>query len=123
MRLAEQDMANIQYKPPERRRHPRTKLQMVLHGIRLDPDGGDVRNTLQMVDISRSGMGAVVDRWLYPGQRIVLSMPLHPEGRRKNIYATVVRCRKIREGYRIGLEFDLVSLGATTSYATDTAAE
>ena len=109
-------MESIPYNPPERRRHPRTKLQMMLHGIRLDPDGGDVRDTLQMVDISRGGMGAVVDRWLYPGQRIVLSMPLDPEGRRKNVYATVVRCKKVQEGYRTGLAFDLAGVGATTGY-------
>jgi len=101
---------------PERRRHPRTRLQMVLHGIRLDPDGGDVQDTLQMVDISRGGMGAVTDRWLYPGQRIVLRLPLAPDGRRKNMYASVVRCQKVQEGYRVGLEFDLSTVGATAGY-------
>jgi len=81
---------------------------MTLHGIRLDPDGGDVHDTLQMKDISRSGMGAVADRWLYPGQKIVLCLPVHPDAQRKNITATVVRCQKQQEGYRVGLEFDHV---------------
>jgi len=96
----------------ERRRHPRTQLALMLHGVRLDPDGGDVYNTLQMTDISRSGMGAVVDRWLYPGQKVVLCLPLHPNGGRRNIYSTVVRCRKLSNGYGVGLEFDHVSLDA-----------
>lgn len=86
---------------------------MMLHGIRLDPDGGDVCDTLEMVDISRGGMGVVTERWVYPGQRIVLSLPLHPDGRRKNVYATVVRCQKGQQGYRLGMEFDLSAVGAT----------
>ena len=104
-------MNTMSYSPPERRRYPRTHLQMMLHGVRLDPDGGDVQNTLQMVDISRGGMGVVSDRWLYPGQRIVLSVPLHPEGGRSSLHTTVVRCRKVEDGYRAGLEFDPSVLG------------
>ena len=113
-------MNTIRYSPSERRRYPRTHLQMVLHGVRLDPDGGDVQNTLQMVDISRGGMGVVSDRWLYPGQRIVLSVPLHHDGGRSNLNATVVRCRKVEEGYRAGLEFDPSALGLA-AYKTPTA--
>ena len=100
------------YFPTERRRHPRTQLQMVLHGIRLDPDGGDVVSTLQMTDISKCGMGAVSERSLYPGQRLVMCLPLSTGGARRNIYATVVRCRQGQEEFRIGLEFDLASSGA-----------
>ncbi|KKL44945.1 hypothetical protein LCGC14_2360600, partial [marine sediment metagenome] len=96
----------------ERRRHPRTQLKMTLHGVRLDPDGGDVYDTLQMTDISRCGLGALADRWLYPGQRIVLCLPLHPDGGRRNIYSTVIRCKKDRDDYHIGLEFDRGSLDA-----------
>ncbi len=104
-------MNTIPYCPPERRRYTRTHLQMMLHGVRLDPDGGDVQDTLHMVDISRGGMGVIGDRWLYPGQRIVLSVPRHPEGGRSNLNATVVRCRKVEDGYRAGLEFDPSAVG------------
>ncbi|HET6428637.1 MAG TPA: PilZ domain-containing protein [Phycisphaerae bacterium] len=100
------------YFTPERRRHPRTHLKMMLHGVRLDPDGGDVYDTLRMLDISRSGLGALVDRWLYPGQRVILCLPLHPDGGRRNIYSTVIRCRKGRQGFQVGLQFDRVSLDA-----------
>lgn len=115
-------MTMVSYNPPERRKHPRTRLSMMLHGIRLDPDGGDVRDTLQMVDISRGGMGAVVDRRLRPGQRIVLCLPMHPDGQRRNVYASVVRCQKASEGYRVGLEFEFVAVGATAGYASAAAA-
>jgi hypothetical protein len=84
---------------------------MRLKGIRLDPDGGDVVDSLQMVDISRSGLGARTHRGFYPGQRMVLCLPLTGEGGRRNIYATIVRCRQGEDGYRVGLEFDAASVG------------
>jgi len=104
-------MASTTYNPPERRRHPRTQLHMTLRGIRLDPDGGDVLDSLDMTDISRGGMGAVSQRTHYPGQRIVLSLPSISGGGRRNVYATVVRCRQVEEAYRVGLEFDPVTVG------------
>jgi len=100
------------YTLPERRRHPRMQLRMTVRAIRLDPDGGDVVDNLEMSDISRSGLGAVSDRPLYPGQRILLCLPLSHIGGRRNVYATVVRCRRGEEGYRVGVEFDSASIGA-----------
>ena len=97
---------------PERRRHPRGEMQISLQCIRLDPDGGDVLETLSMLDISRGGMGAICDRPFYPGQRALICMPLSPEGGQRNIYATIVRCRQMGKAYRVGFEFDRVSLGA-----------
>jgi hypothetical protein len=96
---------------PERRRHPRTQLQMTLRCIRLDPDGGDVVDSLSLFDISRSGLGAYCDRPFYPGQRLVLCLPLTGSNGRRNIYGTVTRCRPTEDGYRVGMVFDRVSLG------------
>ena len=96
----------------ERRRHPRTLLQMTLQGIRLDPGGGDVVDTFHTVDISRSGMGAICDRSFYPGQRVVICLPLSENGGQRNIYATVVRCRPEAGRYHVGMEFDTVSVGS-----------
>ncbi len=96
----------------ERRRHPRTRLEMTLQGIRLDPDGGDVVDSLRMCDISRSGMGVYTGRSFYPGQRVVLCLPLSDHAGRRNIYATVVRCFKAEGRFRIGMEFDTQSVGA-----------
>ena len=90
----------------ERRRHPRTHLQMSLKCLRLDPDGGEVVDRLHMTDVSRIGIGAYCDRSFYPGQRVMLCVPLSSTGGRRNIYATVTRCRQTSEGYHIGLEFD-----------------
>jgi hypothetical protein len=94
----------------ERRRHPRTQLQMTLSGIRLDPDGEDLLDTLHMQDISRSGMGAISSRAYYPGQRLVICLPVSDGRGRRNINAKVVRCRQLDDGYRLGLEFDMLSV-------------
>lgn len=66
-----------------------------------------------MKDISRSGMGAITDRWLYPGQKILLCLPIHPDSTRKNITATVIRCQKNNEGFRLGMEFDHVGVSSS----------
>ena len=96
----------------ERRRHPRTQLNMSVNCIRLDPDGGDILDRIHVVNISRSGLGAVSDRPFYPGQRIVLNMPRSEDNGKRSFYATIVRCRQRSEGYRIGLEFDNTAIGA-----------
>lgn len=92
----------------ERRRHPRTRLQMRLGCIRLDPDGGDIVDSLEMMDISRGGLGADCGRRYYRGQRIVLNLPLTADGGRRHLYATIVRCsaNDHESGYRVGFEFD-----------------
>lgn len=99
-------MAHSNSIPLERRRHRRTRLEMRLRGIRLDPDCGEVVEQLRMTDISKSGIGATSGRSFYPGQRIVLSLPVPSAGGQRNLYATIVRCRQIEQGYRVGMEFD-----------------
>lgn len=96
----------------ERRRHQRVQLRMALEAVRLDPDGGDVVDTLHMVDISRGGLAAITDRPYYPGQRVVLCLPISEKGGRRNMYATIRRCRHDKEqGYRVGMEFDSSAAG------------
>ncbi len=84
---------------------------MKIQCIRFDPDGGDVLDALETIDISRGGVGAMSERFSYPGQRVLLCMPLTSLRGKRNIYATVVRCRREEQGYKIGLEFDTASLG------------
>lgn len=100
----------------DRRRHPRTRLSMTLGCIRLDPDGGDVVDSLRMTDISRGGLGATCGRPYYPGQRIVLSLPLPSNAGRRNVYASIVRCRKVDGSYNVGFQFDAPYVGS--SYAS-----
>lgn len=94
----------------ERRRHPRTPLRMDIGVLRLDPDGGEVLDTLHMSDISRSGMGAYCSRRFIPGQKVVLSLPLSATLGRRNVYATIIRCREAQTGYRVGMQFDMASV-------------
>ena len=104
-------MSQIAKLMPERRHFPRTQLQMKIQCIRFDPDGGDVVDVLNTVDISRNGLGAITQRPYYPGQRVLVCMPLTSMGGRRNIYATIVRCRPEEEGYNIGIQFDATSSG------------
>jgi hypothetical protein len=84
---------------------------MSLQGVRLDPDCGDVLETLRTIDISRCGLGAYSRNSFYPGQRVVLCLPLSDDGGKRNIYATVVRFDRSNGRYRVGLEFDSSSVG------------
>ncbi len=125
-----QSESTREHQPVERRRYPRTRLSMALGCIRLDPDGGDVVDSLGMVDISRSGLGANCSRRYYPGQRIVLNLPLPANGLRKNIYATVIRCRETEGGsheadggsFRAGFEFDGPYVGTSFGHSEAAAA-
>jgi len=92
---------------------------MTLGCIRLDPDGGDVVDSLHMRDISRGGLGAYCARLYYPGQRIVLNLPI-PAGGRHNVYATIVRCRQAEEGYSVGFAFDAPYVGEAYRYSSTT---
>jgi hypothetical protein len=78
---------------------------MALRGLRLDPSG-DLVDIFHMLDISRGGMGAIVDRPYYRGQRVVMSLPVLEDGSRRSVYASVVRCRGDRDGYQVGLRFE-----------------
>ena len=89
----------------DRRLHPRTQLQVTLRGLRLDPEG-ELVDTFHMCDISRSGLGAFVDRPYYPGERVVLNLPVLEDGTRRGVYATVVRCRPDQAGFKVGMRFD-----------------
>ena len=100
----------------ERRRHPRTQLNMPVSCLRLDPEDGDVLDSIHLVDVSRSGLGAISERYYYPGQRVVLTLPLTTESGRRVLYASVVRCRQRAEGYHIGLEFDATSVVSYAGY-------
>ncbi len=112
-----------EYRPADRRRHPRTSLAMTLGCIRLDPDGGDVVDSLHMTNISRSGLGALCRRSYYPGQRIVLNLPLPAGGGRRNVYATTVRCAQADKGeYGIGFEFDSPYVGSSFAQTQTVAA-
>jgi hypothetical protein len=116
------DMDSLSEVPVERRRHHRTMVQMMLRGVRLDPEEGEIIDALQMVDISRGGMGAYVQRSAYPGQRFVLCLPITEKAGRRNVYATVMRCRQTGDGCRVGLKFDNIAVGDWGGVSTAVAA-
>jgi len=88
--------------------------------IRLDPHEGDVIDKVDMVDLSRGGVGAVSDNWYYPGQKVVVCLPAAADRGKRQIRATIRRCLSRQEtGYHIGLEFDRNSLNTWSSLSTN----
>jgi len=104
--------------PAERRRHQRVPIICELQAVRLDPEGTGVMDTLQGVDISRSGLGARTQRMYYPGQRMLVAMPRTEHGGRRNLYATVVRSRRNSDAYEVGLQFDTSSVDSWCGVST-----
>ncbi|MCY2931816.1 MAG: PilZ domain-containing protein [Planctomycetota bacterium] len=108
--------ANI-HATSERRRHGRVHLEMALQAVRLETDNVDVVDRLHMIDVSRGGVGAISDRSYYPGQRVLIYLPLTGQSGRRVLYATVRRCRRHAQGYHLGMEFDRMSLDTWYSQA------
>ncbi|MDP6636794.1 MAG: PilZ domain-containing protein [Phycisphaerae bacterium] len=103
----------------ERRRHSRASVHVGVRCIRLDPHEGGVIDEVDMVDLSRSGVGAVSDNWYYPGQKVVVCLPADTDHGKRQMQATVRRCLSRQEpGYRIGLEFDHNSLNNWSSLSS-----
>ncbi len=101
----------------EQRRHPRMHLQMGIHCVRLDPSGQNTLDQLSTFDISKSGIGATSDQPYYPGQRVMVRLPIARADGDRHMYARVVRCRRDREqGYQIGLEFEAASRGSVVEH-------
>ena len=96
----------------ERRRHPRTQVRMGLRCVFLEPDGPRIMDHMDMVDLSRSGVGALSNYRYYPGQRVMVCLPAAADGSQRSMYATVTRCQKERDsGYQVGLRFDAATVG------------
>ncbi len=108
-------MTDTLHKTAERRRHSRTHIHIRIRALRLDPDGGEVIDSLQMQDISRGGLGAISEKPYYPGQRVILCLPMSAAKGRRNVYATIRRCRRVEDGYSLGMEFDTVSMAGWAS--------
>ena len=62
-------------------------------------------SSLQLLDISETGLGAIVPDPIEPGSPIVIFFPPHgPEGGFDR-YGHVVRCSNTEQGHEIGIRF------------------
>ena len=105
-------MNGVELSGRERRKHPRTRVHLPLQCIRMEPDGPSVLDRLEAVDISRGGLGAITQQRYYPGQRVVVRLPVMRTNGDRHMFAKVVRCRPLRdEGYRVGLQYEAASFG------------
>ena len=89
----------------ERRLYPRTQVRMPVQVTRMDPDGGDLLEQIEMMDISRGGLGALAGRWHYPGQRVVLRLPA-PGMSVRSICGIIRRCAAADGMFHLGIEFE-----------------
>jgi hypothetical protein len=93
----------------EKRRHPRVHAHIEVQALQVGQRGRSRLDCLRMTDISRTGMGAICERPMEPGERMVLYLPIREPSGRRSLYATVRRCRPMGGDcgkYRLGLEFD-----------------
>ncbi|NQU74804.1 MAG: PilZ domain-containing protein [Planctomycetes bacterium] len=97
-------MVGIETSIAERRQYPRTQLNLPVQVIRLDPDGEDLVEQIEMLDISRGGIGAMCSKMFYPGQRLVLSLPARGMGVRR-VCGIIQRCTKQQDRFHLGIQF------------------
>ncbi|MEX0775286.1 MAG: PilZ domain-containing protein [Phycisphaeraceae bacterium] len=61
--------------------------------------------SLQLLDMSQTGMGALSDEALKPGQSVTILFPPHGPERGFDRTGHVVRCERKADGHRIGIRF------------------
>lgn len=88
----------------ERRRFPRWQWDTRLHGIHVDSDGKCTVETIQTVDVSKGGLGAITPHEHEVGQHFVIGLP-EPSGRLRYVHAKIVRCWNDTIGRHVGMEF------------------
>jgi hypothetical protein len=95
--------------PLERRRADRHCISGRVTGVRNErlADGPHNRIcSLQMLDISDTGLGAVVGEPVEPGARIAVFFPAHGPERGFDLVGTIVRCQRREQGWEVGIRFE-----------------
>lgn len=94
--------------PFERRRERRRTTRGQVTALRTATTRGDTNRicSLRLVDMSDSGLGAVVSEPLDIGSTIAVFFPPHGPERGFDLYGQVVRCQPCSEGHELGIRFD-----------------
>ena len=90
----------------ERRQVQRRPIGGRVTSLQKSTDDSLTRNrigSLQLLDISDTGMGATVDESIRPGTTIVVFFSSHGVEPGFDRFGHVVRCTKCDKGYRIGI--------------------
>ena len=90
--------------PPRARRH---LLRTVIHVSAQLLPAGMADSTVEVLDMSEQGLGMFALTPLISGQdcMIAISLPGNGSLRRINAWGTIIYCRQMATGYRIGVKF------------------
>lgn len=72
-------------------------------------ESGDHQNkicSLQLLNLSHSGLGAIAQEPVAPGSRIAIYFPPHGPERGFDLYGYVVRCVRREYGHEVGVQFN-----------------
>ncbi|MBI5723170.1 MAG: PilZ domain-containing protein [Planctomycetes bacterium] len=84
---------------------PASPPQVTIYGIRRSSDRGNIPDPLKLLELSATGIVARSDQPYDAGQQMVLCMPLTLGTGKGCLPATVVRCDRDSDGFRVGLMF------------------
>ncbi len=95
--------------PFERRRENRRALGGQVTALRTATTRGDNNRicSLKMLNMSDSGLGAIVSEPIEIGSSIAVFFPPHGPERGFDLFGHVVRCQHAAEGCEIGIRFDV----------------
>lgn len=95
--------------PFERRGETRRSLGGHVTAVRPGsmPDGTLQRiHSLQLLNMSDGGLGAIVQEPVDVGSRIAVFFPPHGPERGFDLYGRVVRCERKTQGFEVGVRFE-----------------
>jgi len=93
----------------ERRRAPRRPVSGAITAVVCEGDDATGPHricSLEMTDISDTGLGAISRDILPTGATIALFMPPHGSEPGLDRRGTIVRCRQRSDGHEVGIDFD-----------------
>ncbi len=92
----------------ERRNAIRHSLSARVTAVRKEYDSDGPRNQIwsrQLVNISDTGLGALIQEPLEPGSHLAIYFPPHGPDRGFDLFGRVVRCIPRDTGHEIGVQF------------------
>ncbi|QQE11809.1 PilZ domain-containing protein [Planctomycetota bacterium] len=102
----------------DRRRCMRRRASGTVTAVSTPSDDSDAPKrirSLQLIDSSETGVGAIMTEEIDLGSRIVMFFPSHGNEKGFDLVGHVVRCHQCKDGYRVGVK--LKSAAAPVSAA------
>lgn len=110
LKLIKDDRHELDPIPLERRiAHRKPANGRITALLTMKQDDGEVRNricSIQLRDMSDTGVGAFTDEPLPRDAKLTLFLPPHGPERGFDLYGNVARCESREEGYEVGIRLD-----------------